>query len=232
MEEEKKEGSEGGDAKSDQEQKATFTAEEVAALKKQISESEKGVQKVISEKKTFERAIKEIGKVAENNAYLVELHAKSPETAKIILDEYYDGESIDAFKARIGYQEDLTDPEVLERKISEEAKKRLEAKEISDGKDEFVKKLGMDESERKAFEEAFEERTQLKSFRVSDLQKHLEKAYREVRDESDTEREARKAAAVASTHATGEGKSSGKESKSKLDEEREKARAFLAKFNP
>ena len=204
-EEKKEEGTEGATAKSEPEA-ATPTPEEIAALKRQISESEKGVQKVISEKKNLETAIDEIGKVADDKAYLVELHAKNPGVAKIILDKYYDGESIDAYKKRIGYEEDLSDPEVLERKISEEAKRRIEAKEISDGKEAFVKELGMDESERKAFEEAFEERTQLKSFMASDLRKHLEKAYREVRDESGNEKEAKKAETIASTHATGDGK--------------------------
>jgi hypothetical protein len=77
------------------ETKTTFTLEEVEAIKKEMqSNSEKGVQKVIAEKKEVERIAtvlpKAIGKVAEDNAYLVELSESDPKLAKIILDEYYD----------------------------------------------------------------------------------------------------------------------------------------------
>ena len=44
----------------------------------------------------------------------------------------------------------------------------------------------MTPEEKKNFEEALEERKQLKSFKSSDIEKHLEKAYREISDDSET----------------------------------------------
>lgn len=68
-----------------------YTQEEIDAItKKMQSDSEKGVQKLIKEKKTFERAMDELGKVAEDNTYLVELYESNPDVAKLILDKYYD----------------------------------------------------------------------------------------------------------------------------------------------
>lgn len=43
----------------------------------------------------------------------------------------------------------------------------------------------MSEKEKKDFEEAFEERRQLKSFKIDDLEKQLTKAYREISDNTE-----------------------------------------------
>lgn len=65
-------------------------------LKKKDSDTEKGVQKILSELKAKERREKalemvldEVGKVSENQAYLVECYESNPEVAQIILEKYY-----------------------------------------------------------------------------------------------------------------------------------------------
>lgn len=198
--------------------KTTYTAEEVEALKKEMaSNSEKGVQKVIHEKKMLESVLSEIGKVAEDNSHLVALYESNPEVARVILDRYYDGQDIESFKQSIGYEEDYNDPEVRKRLIEREAQRKIEAKALDDAKDAFAKKLEMDADERKAFEEAFEERRQLKSFKVSDVEKHLEKAYLEIADEG----QAKKLSAqekAAQSMATGSGSGAGSDKPSKKED--------------
>jgi sulfite reductase alpha subunit-like flavoprotein len=89
----------------------------------------------------------------------------------------------------------------LEKFVVEEEpeKKATEAEEIDN-----AKKLS--DEEKSNFEEAFDERKQLKSFNVSSLQKHLEKAYLEVSDNTETLKEIKKQEIIANTLATNNGK--------------------------
>lgn len=67
-----------------------YTQEEVDAItKKMQSDSERGVQKLISKQKAYENVLEVVGKVSENQAYLVECYESNPEVAQIILDKYY-----------------------------------------------------------------------------------------------------------------------------------------------
>ena len=67
-----------------------YTQEEVDAItKKMQSDSEKGVQKLISKQKAYESVLEAVGKVSENQAYLVECYESNPEVAQIILEKYY-----------------------------------------------------------------------------------------------------------------------------------------------
>lgn len=167
------------------ETKTTFTLEEVEAMKKEMqSNSEKGVQKLIAEKKESERVAtllpKAIGKVAEDNAYLIELSESDPKLAKIILESYYDGMDIDAYKKSIDFKENLADPKVVEKRIETEAKRLADKRIVQKDKEAFIEKLKMSDEEKTKFEEAFAERMELKTFKAEDVQKHLEKAYREI----------------------------------------------------
>jgi len=67
-----------------------YTAEEVEAIKKKMqSDSEKGVQKLLKQTKAYEHVLEVVGKVSEDQKYLVEEWEKDPEVAQIILDKYY-----------------------------------------------------------------------------------------------------------------------------------------------
>lgn len=101
----------------------------------------------------------------------------------MILDEFKDGQSIDQYKIDIEYKEDLNNPERIEKKINQEADRRIRDRKITEKTDEFIAKLEMTPEEKDKFLEAFEERKSLKSFNVDELDKHLEKAYREISDE-------------------------------------------------
>lgn len=191
----------------DEDQKTSYTAEEVEAIRKQMqSDSEKGVQKVISEKKAYEAAMREISKVADDDAYLIELYDTNPAAAKVILDTYYEWKTIDEYKESISYEEDLKDPKVIKKMVESEAKKLAEQNLIKDKKQEFIKKLKMSDEEIKSFEEAFEERTQLKTFSISNLEKHFEKAYRDVNDDSEALKELKKQETIANAMATADWK--------------------------
>lgn len=167
--------------------KATFTREEVEALKKKMqSDYEKGVQKLHEksrvDKQTYESVLEAINKVSENKAYLVECYENNPEVAKIILDKYYDGQSIDDYMKSIDYQIDYNDPKVRQKQIELEAQRIADKKTIDKTKSDFIEKLKMTPDEQKKFEEAFDERRMMKSFKVADIDKHLTKAYKEISD--------------------------------------------------
>ena len=179
------------EATAEEDVKTTYTAEEVEAMKKEMqSNSEKGVQKLIKEKKEadeiYQTVLSEISRVADDKTRLVELFDDNPKVAKVILEKYYDGNSIDEYKNSIGYTEDITDPKVIQKQIEEGARKLSESKEVAREKKSFIEKLQMTPEETEKFEEAFAERMELKSFRVSDVEKHLEKAYREISDDTES----------------------------------------------
>lgn len=214
-------------------EKTTYTLEEVEAIKKKMqSDSEKWVQKLINETKQekqqrliYERVLDEVWKVADDNSYLISLYEEEPEVANIILGKYYDWQSIEQFKDSIWYEEDYNDPKVRERKISLEVKKLADKQLIESKKQEFISKLKMTEEERLLFEEAFDERKQLKSFNVNDVEKHLEKAYREVNENA---YDFKSQETIAKTMATWEWKSwNNKETRNSISDE---ANAFLDKF--
>lgn len=207
----------------------TFTEAEVADMieaekRKLASASEKWVQKVLKSKQNYEVALTELAYIADDNTHLINLAEDKPEVAKIILDKFYWGISLDDYKDQIGYEEDLSDPRVLEKKAEKLAEKKIQSKTISDKTNSFIDKLKMNENEKEKFLEAFEERKQLKSFNIDDIDKHLEKAYREISDNPLPKTQE----IIAKTQATWEWKSDWPwPSKSNLDKSREEARDFL-----
>ena len=174
-----------------------YTEEEV---KKMLSDWERWVQKVLSEKKEAERiaweVLKALSKVSEDwEEALVQLYESDPKVAEKVLSEYY-GMTIEEYKEQIGYQEDLSNPEIFNAKVEKEAQKKLEQVTMQKEVDSFITKLKMWDEEKKVFLEAFEERKTLKSFNPSDIDKHLVKAYKEIANDEDIER-FRKSEAVA-----------------------------------
>ena len=126
-----------------------------------------------------------VARVSKDSKNLVDIFETDPKTARIILDEYYDGKSIEDFKTSIGYKEDLSDPKVAERRISMEAQKRLDRMLVDKEKQAFIERLKMTTEEKTLFEEALAERMELKTFKAEDIDKHLEKAYREISDNTE-----------------------------------------------
>lgn len=190
-----------------QEAKKVFTLEEVEAMKKEMmGNSEKWVQKVISEKKTFEKALKESWKVWANPSHLIDLYEEDPKVAQIILDEFFNWKTIEEYKEDIEYEEDYADPKVLQTKIKKEAEKIAQNNLIESQKQAFIEKLKMTDEERGSFEEAFWELKQLKSFNIKDLTKQFEKAYRLSNDNEEALRKLNNQWVIAQTMATWEWK--------------------------
>lgn len=159
--------------------KTTFTKEEVEEIKRNMqSNSEKWVQKLISEKKVLETYVEELANVWNNPEHLIELMGDNPKVAQMILEKYYDWEDIEDYKIRIWYNEDYSDPTLIQKKIKEEAKKLTENNLIESKKEDYISKLEMTDEEKTNFLEAFEEIKGLKSFNTKDLTKQFEKAYR------------------------------------------------------
>lgn len=162
-------------------EKTSYTSEEVEEIKKQMqSNSEKWVQKLISEKKAYDEAFNYLGMIADEPEKLVSLYDEKPEVAKIILAKYYDWQNIEEFKEDIWYKVNPNDPKEIEKIINSGVEKKLEAKLIDEKKEAFIKKLKLSEKEKKDFEDAFEERKKLKSFSIENLEKIFEKSYRDI----------------------------------------------------
>lgn len=210
------------------EEKTTYTQEEVDAMRKSFFDKDDGVQALLRKNKNTTTAMTEIPKVAENKEYLIELYDSNPEVAKIILDNVYGWKSIDDFKEAIWYQEDLTDPNIIEKKAAELAKKQIEAQKVETAKSEFIEKFKLEWSELKDFEEAFSERMDLKTFSAGNVDKHLEKALLEITDQTLSER-LKSQKNIANTMATWEWKSWGTSTK-KDSSIQKQSQDFLKKF--
>ena len=76
----------------------TYTEEEVSKMK---ADSERGVQKLFKEQEELNAIIETVGKVSADQSYLVQYYDENPKVAKIILDKYYGGQSIEEFKKDI-----------------------------------------------------------------------------------------------------------------------------------
>lgn len=186
--------------------KTSYTPEEVEAITKKLqSDSEKWVQKLISEKKTFENVIDEVWKIADDKSRLVDLYEDNEEVANIILDKYYNWMSLSEYKDEIWYKIDENDPKIIEKRIESKIRHELNGEKIVKAKQEFIEKLKMSDDEKQKFEEAFQERTELRSFKTGDVSKHLEKAYIEISDDINTIKELKSKEKIAKTMATWQG---------------------------
>lgn len=157
----------------------TYTQEEVEEMRKKLqSDSEKWVQKVINERKLFERAYKELPKISQDDARLVEIYEEDPELARKILEDHFDGQSIEEYKESIDYKEDYSDPAKMEAKIKREAEKLARNKEMETEKKAFIEKLKMSDEEKEAFESELTDLLSLKKYQTQDITKVMERAYR------------------------------------------------------
>jgi len=96
---------------------------------------------------------------------------------------------------------------MISRLAEKKAKAMLEADKIAQAKTNFIQKLKMEGEELSKFEDEFSERMELKSFKASEVEKHLEKSYREVNDDPEVLRNLKNQEAIAKTMATGSGRS-------------------------
>ena len=216
------------------EEDKVYTKEEVdAMLKKHQSDTDKGVQKLLSKTKAYENVLDVVGKVSDDPAYLVECWETNQEVAKIILDKYYNGQSIDDFKRSIDYAIDYNDPVVRKRYFEIEAQRINDEKVVEQSTSSFISKLNMSDDEKTRFLDALEERKQLKSFKISDLDRHLEKAYKEVNDNTDALSKLKSQEAIARAMETGVswGGGGGIDSKQKTTGLGNEVAEFLKKYS-
>ena len=196
-------------------------------LNKFKSDSEKWVQKVIWERKLHEQVIDSVWKVADDKNELINIYEENPEVAAIILEKYYEWQSIEDFKTSIDYQEDLTDPKVLDRKVEKEIKARESKRIISNAKEVFIEKLKMTDDEKSKFEETFNEIKSLKSFKIDNIENQLEKAFKLISNSDDIKR-IKQAKAIAQSLATWEWKSKG--TSKKVTNTQTEVNDFLKKY--
>jgi len=199
--------------------------------KKMQSDSEKGVQKLINEQKALKQSLTEIWKVADSQEYLIELYDNNPDVAKIILEQYYQWQSIDQYKKAIWFEEDYTNPKIIEKEVTKRAQALEETRLIDKSKQDFVSKLKMSPEETEKFEEAFEERKQLKSFSIDNLEKNLEKAFREISDNPEQLKAIKEQEIIAKSLATWEGSNGSWWKEATKDTLKDEISSFLSKYS-
>lgn len=217
----------------------TYTEEEVEEMRKKLqSDSEKWVQKVINERKLYEKAFEEVGNIAEDDKRLVDIYEENPELWKLILTKYFNGQTIDEYKDSISFTEDYSDPKRMEAKIKREAEKLAAQKELEKAKESidksktaFIDKLKMSDEEREAFEETFEELSSLKSFKIDNIQKVMEKAYRISNDNEESINKLKAQEVIARATASTKGGGTSQESKDPKAKIKKDIEAFKKKFN-
>jgi ribosomal protein S17E len=116
------------------------------AQKKAKSDSDRGVQKILKEKKDAEEYVttfrKSVRLVRDDKANLVQIHEENPKVAKEILEEYFDWMTFDEF-----VQSELDgkvppkkiDPDKEREKIRKEVEAEYEAKQATDLMDKYCK---------------------------------------------------------------------------------------------
>jgi hypothetical protein len=184
----------------------------------------------LNEKKTYEDVIEAVAKISEDKKSLVTLSQTKPEVAKIILNKYYNGISIEKYAEDMGIEIDYNDPEIVNKRIESEASRIANERIISEKKDDFISEFKMTDEEKEQFEQAFNERKEMKSFDIKDLRKHMEKAFKEVDSDSEGRRKLEQQAAIAKATSTASGKDSNNQ-KDPLAKAREEAKSFLKMHN-
>ena len=214
-----------------EEQKTTYTVDEVDAMKKEMqSNSDRWVQKILKQQQKYERIIDGVALVSKDPKNLLEINESDPEVAQAILDKYYDGKTIEEYQELYNITVDYSDPKTAKAKIEREANRIATDRMINDKRDEFIAKLKLSDEEIEKFNEAFEERKSLKSFNPKEVVKQLEKAYIEIGDPQNLKK-LETQANIANSQATSTSSgNSGGDKKTQFDRDREEASAFLSKF--
>lgn len=214
----------------------SYTQEEFEAKVKEMqSNSEKGVQKLIWEKKeildqkeAYDEVFNYLTDVSENPEKLVDLYEEKPEVAQIILDKYYNSQSIEDFKEGIEYKADYTDPVQIQKQIDKWVERKLNETLIKKEKANFIKELKLKDEEIVEFEKAFTERKELKSFSLKNLTKTLEKSYRDIDGSSENMKDYKKSIDTANLMATGWNWWTTPKWQTSFEKSKSDARAFLA----
>lgn len=145
----------------------TWVADEYRDLK---SNSERGVQAVISEKKKMEKAISAFKDVSSDPDKLDKLISEDSDLWQFILDKFYDGQSIDEIKNKKWPS------------IDELVEQKLNRKEV-DAKLQSVRSQLPDDMVEK-FDEEFKDITDGKTLSPDNVQKYLKNAISNISDDN------------------------------------------------
>ena len=91
------------------EQRLEKLEQENQTLKNSVAWNEKWVQKIINEKKVSDKALAATKEVSKDNKKLLEIYENEPEVAQKLLDDVFDGISIEEYKESIGIKKDTKD---------------------------------------------------------------------------------------------------------------------------
>lgn len=144
------------------------------------SNSDRWVQKVLDEKRLSEKALKAIAEINWDNAKLVDLYETDPKLGNYLLQNVFNGASIDDFR----------DGGSWAKTITEDFDTKYQAKRIEETIEEVSSKLPKDVQEK--FDAEFKDLTEGKKLTKENVDKYIKMALREANpDYSKEEMEAR-----------------------------------------
>lgn len=178
-----------------------FTQEELdtktqEAINKYQSDSSAWIEKLQAETKLKDGIIAGVGKVAQNAESLVDIFEWDSAVGQAILDNYYDGKSIEEYKESIGYKE--TTEQLNDKLINQRASKIYDDNKYEEVVGEFVEKVGLEWDELEEFNAEMAERKAMKGYDPKKLKSYIKKSYKYVTGNSGDEIDKIKSAKIIS----------------------------------
>ena len=163
----------------DPNERKTVSIDEYKQLQR---EATKGVKKVLDQNKMLKETFKLLPEIAEDQEKLIEVYEKNPDQAKLILENYYWGISIEKFaQQELGRTYKVKAPQKSEQEIREEERQKIREEQINDHVNKLVKKAWLSSNEEKKVLEEYTELVEGKKLTIEKAQKYFQIAYNLVR---------------------------------------------------
>lgn len=152
------------------------------AKKKHESDTDAGVKKILDEKKYLELISSEAKVLMKNKNYFPELLAKDEGLAKKVLDEFFDGISIEDAMAQVDDKEAKAKVETKakEKEVEDTVKAILTKTKVEEKVTKFMSKAKLSDEDKTAFDKEFKDLTEGKKLDTENIDKYLRLAFKEA----------------------------------------------------
>lgn len=139
-----------------------FAKKTEEAKRKHESDTDAGVKKILDEKKYLELISSEAKTLLKNKNYFPELLAKDEGLAKKVLDEFFDGISIDDAMAQVDDKEAKAkvDTKAKEKEVEDTVKAILTKTKVEEKVSSFISKVKLSDEDKTAFDKEFKDLTE------------------------------------------------------------------------
>lgn len=164
-----------------------FAKKTEEAKRKHESDTDAGVKKILDEKKYLELISSEAKTLLKNKNYFPELLAKDEGLAKKVLDEFFDGISIDDAMAQVDDKEAKAkvDTKAKEKEVEDTVKAILTKTKVEEKVSSFISKVKLSDEDKTAFDKEFKDLTEWKKLDTTNIDKYLRLAFKEALPEWD-----------------------------------------------